>query len=239
MGFISPIPTDTRGNPRTTGGQQVLGKDEFLQLLITKLRYQDPLKPVTDEDFVAQLAQFSTLEQMNQISEGISTSNQWDFLQMQSINNTMAANLIGKEVMASYGGVFLQADGNATISYTTDTFAQQIRFTIKNEAGETVASFTRDNVPIGSAQIEWDGRDSLGNRLPEGYYVVEATGVTEAGEAFEPKLSLVGIVQSITYKDGGAFLRVNGSDIALGDITSVGAPGAFTGNNEEDGFFPF
>lgn len=239
MGFISPVPTDTRGNEKLTGGQQQLGRDEFLQLLIAKLQNQDPLKPVTDEDFVAQLAQFSTLEQMNKISEGIETSNQWGFLQMQSINNTMAANLIGKEVMASYGGVYLQADGDAAVNFTTDVYADKIHFSIKNEAGDTVASFTRDSVPVGANKIEWDGRDSQGNRLPEGFYYVEATGTDEAGETFEPKLSLVGIVESITYKDGGAYLSVNGSDIALGDITSVGEPGAFSGSNDDSGWFPF
>jgi flagellar basal-body rod modification protein FlgD len=161
MSFIAPLPTDSRGNPVQTGAQQQLGRDEFLQLLVTKLRYQDPLKPVTDEDFVAQLAQFSTLEQMNQISEGISTSNQWDFLQMQSINNTMAANLIGKEVKATYNGLYLQSDGDATINFSVDEYADQVRFVITNDAGETVANFTRDSLGIGPHSVSWDGRDIL------------------------------------------------------------------------------
>jgi flagellar basal-body rod modification protein FlgD len=229
MGFISPIPTDSRGNEIKTGGQQVLGRDEFLQLLITKLRHQDPLKPVTDEDFVAQLAQFSTLEQMNQISEGISTSNQWDFLQMQSINNTMAANLIGKEVRATYEGLYLQSDGNASVNFTNDKFATQIKFTIRDEKGNIVASFSRDNVSPGTSRAEWDGRDNQGNRMAEGYYTVEVSAVGIDGGTYEPKLSLVGIVQSITYRDGGAYLRVNGTDVALGDITAVGDIGTLGG----------
>ena len=98
MSFISPIPTDSRGNEIKTGSAQELGRNDFLELLIAKLQNQDPLKPMEDEDFIAQLAQFSSLEQMNNIAEGISASNEWDFLQMQSINNTMAAGLIGKEV---------------------------------------------------------------------------------------------------------------------------------------------
>jgi flagellar basal-body rod modification protein FlgD len=231
MGFISPIPTDTRGNPIKTGSQQVLGRDEFLQLLIAKLQHQDPLKPVTDEDFVAQLAQFSTLEQMNQISEGIATSNQWDFLQNQSINNTMAANLIGKEVQASYNGIYLQPDGNASINFTNDSFAKEIKFTIRNEAGDVVTSFVKSGVAAGTNRVEWDGKDSLGNRMTDGYYTVEVSAIANDGSTYQPKLSLIGIVQSITYKDGGAYLRVNGTDVALGDITSIGAPGTFSGQD--------
>ena len=58
MSFISPVATDTNGNPRDTGSMQSLGRDDFLQLLVTKLQHQDPLKPMEDSDFIAQLAQF-------------------------------------------------------------------------------------------------------------------------------------------------------------------------------------
>lgn len=230
MGFISPIPTDTRGNQIKTGGQQVMGRDEFLQLLVAKLQHQDPLKPVTDEEFVSQLAQFSTLEQMNQISEGIATSNQWDFLQNQSINNTMAANLIGKEVRATYNGIFLQDEGSTSINYSNDSFATEIKFTIKNEAGEVVNSFVKANVSSGTNKAEWDGKDNLGNRLASGYYTVEISAIASDGSTYKPKLSLVGIVKSITYKDGGSYLSVNGTDVALGDIISIGEPGTLGGN---------
>ena len=73
MSVISPLSLDASG-AQTTGGVKTLGKDDFLQLMITKLRYQDPLKPMDDEDFIAQLAQFSSLEQMNNIANGIAAS---------------------------------------------------------------------------------------------------------------------------------------------------------------------
>ena len=146
MGFISPIPTDTRGNEIQTGSAQSLGRNEFLQLLVTKLQNQDPLSPMDDEDFIAQLAQFSSLEQMNNIAEGIAASNQWDFMQMQSINNTMAAGLIGKEVMADYNGVFYDGDKAPEINFTTDRYADEIDFIVRNELGEIVARLNMEDV---------------------------------------------------------------------------------------------
>ena len=232
MGFISPIPTDSRGNPVATGSQQQLGRNDFLQLLVTKLRYQDPLNPASDEDFIAQLAQFSSLEQMEKIASGIESSTQWDFLQMQSINNMMAANLIGKEVKADYRGLYLQSDGDVTINFSVDEYADQVRFIITNDAGETVANFTRDSLEPGSHSLDWDGRDTLGNRVPESFYAVEIVATDGSGQEFSPSMSMVGIVEAITYRDGGAFLRVNGSDIALGEISAVGEPGSLAEDDE-------
>ncbi|MCS7235345.1 MAG: flagellar hook assembly protein FlgD [Armatimonadota bacterium] len=52
-------------------GTRVLGKDDFLRLLVTQLRHQDPLQPMNDREFVAQLAQFSALEQMVNVSQAV------------------------------------------------------------------------------------------------------------------------------------------------------------------------
>lgn len=65
----SATTAQTAGSQRTeTGGSDELGKDAFLRLLITQLRYQDPINPVKDQEFIAQLAQFSALEQMNNMA---------------------------------------------------------------------------------------------------------------------------------------------------------------------------
>jgi flagellar basal-body rod modification protein FlgD len=224
MGFISPVAVDASGAQRKTGGLQTLGKDDFLQLLVTKMQHQDPLKPMDDEDFIAQLAQFSSLEQMNNIAEGIQASNQWDFLQMQSLNNVMASGLIGKEVTADFSGVYVDETSQPIVSYTLSQPAAEIEFTIRDEQGNLIATLTQENVDSGVGAIKWDGKDNLGNRVAEGYYTVTATARTSSGTTFTPSLELVGIVSTITYRDGAAFVMINGTEVALGDIRSVGQP---------------
>jgi len=228
MGFISPIATDASGQPKQTGSTQSLGRNDFLQLLVTKLQYQDPLNPMEDEDFVAQLAQFSSLEQMQNIAEGITTSNEWDFLQMQSINNTMASGLIGKDVKATFSGIYYDGDSDPKITYTIDKFAEEVEFTITDSEGGVVATIRATDVAPGTSTIAWDGKDRLGNTVPAGAYDVSVSATDGAGEQFTPSLSLVGSVTAIMYRDGAAYLMVNGTEISLGDVSAIGEPGAFT-----------
>lgn len=213
---------------------QSLGKDDFLQLLIAKLEHQDPLKPMEDEDFIAQLAQFSSLEQMYNIAEGISSSNEWDYLQMQSINNVMASGLIGKDVMATYGGVYVDQTNTPQITYTLNSPADEVTFTVKDAYGNTVATITQDSVDVGVNTFAWDGCDSQGNRVDEGYYNLEATATTASGAAITPSLSLTGRVEAIVYRDGSAYLRVNGTEVALGDISAIGEPGTYTDTEQAE-----
>ena len=228
MGPVLPVQTGYAGTQAATGSLQSLGKDDFLKLLVTKLQNQDPLKPMDDEDFIAQLAQFSTLEQMNKIAEAIAEANQLGYVQMQSLNNAMAAGFVGKDVKAIYSGIYIEGDNSPQISYTMPNYASEVKFTIKDEAGNVVATLTQEDVSPGSHTFTWDGKDDLGNRVEEGYYFVEAVATDASGDTFTPDLSLVGTVEAIIYRDGLAYLRVQGLEIPLGDITAIGEKGAFT-----------
>ncbi|MGI6559160.1 MAG: flagellar hook capping FlgD N-terminal domain-containing protein [Limnochordia bacterium] len=79
----------------TFASQEILGKDAFLRLLLTELRYQDPLNPVSDKEFVAQLAQFSALEQTQNLNANFE---RFANLQVQLSFMTQAASLLGREV---------------------------------------------------------------------------------------------------------------------------------------------
>lgn len=88
MHYVSPDDEQIRPNKLARQPQNDLGKDAFMQLLVTQLRYQDPLNPMDNQAFMAQMAQFSALEQMMNMSQAMDRSNTHE--------------LIGKVVEASY-----------------------------------------------------------------------------------------------------------------------------------------
>ncbi|MDF1566955.1 MAG: flagellar hook assembly protein FlgD [Spirochaetaceae bacterium] len=86
--------------------KQDLDKDDFLKILITQLQHQDPTKPMEDREFIAQMAQFSSLEQMTNMST--------QFTELTSaMKGAQAMNLIGREVEILQGDSFIQGEVEA------------------------------------------------------------------------------------------------------------------------------
>jgi len=221
MGIISPVATDSNGNLVATGSSQALGKDEFLQLLVTQMTHQDPLEPMDDTEFIAELAQFSSLEQMQNMNELLTESLNWDYLQMQTTNNTNATSLIGREIQATFSNVYLDSDNLPQINYTTAEYAENVSIEILNADGAVVRTLDSEDVSPGDNSIEWDGKDANGERLTEGFYMIQITATDANGETFTPSTYVEGVVNGVVYRDGSAYLQVNGLEISLAEVTSI------------------
>jgi flagellar basal-body rod modification protein FlgD len=85
------------------GSRNDLGKDDFLQLLIAQLRNQDPLKPMEDREFIVQLAQFRTLEQMEKMTASLDKLLEGQDKLMQAQAVALASGLLGKTVATKDG----------------------------------------------------------------------------------------------------------------------------------------
>ncbi|MFQ5608087.1 MAG: flagellar hook assembly protein FlgD [Candidatus Zixiibacteriota bacterium] len=219
--IISPQPVDARGNPQPTGSAREIGKDDFLRLFVTKLKHQDPINPMEDEAFIAQLAQFSSLEQLTNLNQSLESSIQWDVLNNQTINNSVAAQLIGDEIVANLSEVFLSADNQPRVSFELDKFASSVQVDILDSSGETIRTIKDTELQIGRNSFVWDGKTDSGERAPEGSYSLQATATDADGIAFTPSLSIVGIVNGVVYRGGIAFLKIDGAEVALGDVREI------------------
>lgn len=92
--------SQTSQNTATDTVKKILGKDDFLKLLITQLKYQDPMEPTDNKDFIAQMAQFSSLEQMSNMSSGFEKMATMQELAFREITVGQAVNMIGRTVSA-------------------------------------------------------------------------------------------------------------------------------------------
>lgn len=167
---------ETAATKASSAASSTMGKEEFLTLLIEQLKNQDPLNPMEGTDFTAQLAQFSSLEQLFNVNENIAALHEYS----ATMNRLTALDMIGKQVeYAGSGDVTLGDEGGATIKYSLADNANQVTVYINDAAGMPVAHIDVGSQDGGIREITWDGVDSEGQRLPAGMYTFEVSAVDE------------------------------------------------------------
>ena len=209
----------TSGQAATIKGpNQTLGQDEFLNLLIAQLKNQDPLNPVDNAQFIAQLAQFSQLEQAKQMTTALNT-----FIQRQdSANATGLVSLIGREVTAMGSSVSLVSGSPVSLSYLLGGNAANVTLQIKNASGATVRTLPFANQVTGTQSVRWDGKDQFGNGLPTGSYSFAVTAAAADGNPVSADAVASGIVTGVRYDQSGPVVVLDsGQSVAPGQILSV------------------
>jgi len=210
-------------NDVTSALQNSLGKDDFLKLLITQMRNQDPLSPMQNQEFIAQLAQFSSLEQMQNINEKLDASTSSDLLMAQSISNAMVTNLIGKEVRLQTDQIQLADNGQVEFGIQAEKAAASAQVSIYNSSGNLVYYEDLGAVDAGEISFTWDGKNTQGNQAKSGTYSVKVQLINGDEEKTTATTFLDGEVTAIKYNSGGASLLVNGQLYSVGDVLEVRA----------------
>jgi flagellar basal-body rod modification protein FlgD len=189
--------------------------NQFLTLLTTQLKYQDPLSPMDSTQFTAQLAQFATVEQTSNLNTSMNS-----LLSIEKANQTAyAVNYIGKSVFinSSSGGL---TNGALDFKYTLPSDADTSTLTVKNAAGETV--FTTDGEKSqGLHDFNWDGKDSNGNQLPDGLYTLTVNATDSKGTAISAGVSTSGTVTGVDSSTGTLELVVNGVEVPFDQVLAV------------------
>jgi flagellar basal-body rod modification protein FlgD len=157
-----------------------LGRNDFLRLLVSQLENQDPLQPAKDTEFVAQLATFSSLEQLIDMNERMDSV----ISGQQELVNSQALDLVGKEVLLDTGGTLQLEGGRAeTVVFDLAEKPSEARLDIYDEGGSLVRSLELESLRSGRHQVKWDGLDEDGDALPAGTYRAEVVlGNEEVGE---------------------------------------------------------
>ena len=221
MSYVSSLlgtSSSTSSTTSSTSSTNSLGQDAFLQLLVTQLQYQDPLDPMDDKEFVAELAQFSSLEQLTEINTGIDN--------LATIGETQqlmgAVNFIGKTIEATGTAVGL-TDGEATsVTFTLPDDAETCLVNIMDSSGTTVRTVDLGATSAGEIEFTWDGKDYDGNVMEDGQYQVAMTATDADGNILTITTTMTGTVTGIKQESGSYYLDIgNDRYVAFTDITNV------------------
>jgi flagellar basal-body rod modification protein FlgD len=197
---------------------QILSKDDFLKMFLAQIRNQNPLQPMDGLDFTNQLAQFSTLEQLQNANAKIDT-----LISQETANqNALAVSFIGKEVTTSGNGVTVtEGNDRYALKFSLEGDASDVTILIKDSKNNLVASLDQGAYPEGSATCYWDGKDKNGNAVPPGHYSFMVSAKNLSGEPVGVNTYTTGEVTGVIFENGSTYLEVNGDKISFSDIQSI------------------
>jgi flagellar basal-body rod modification protein FlgD len=229
MTAVQPISQTTNGitsNPSTTQlgvGSGQAQMNEFLQLLTTQLKNQDPTQPTDPTQFVAQLAQFSTVEQLTQSNTTLTSISS----SLGGLALGQYTSLINHSITAPSASVTVPSSGSVSASMTyniTNGALQTPHVAVTNASGSLVASLP---VTSSSGVLTFDGTDGKGNSLPAGQYtfalVGSAAGASAGVTTSAGTLTTTGTVTGVAQTSGGGWsLQLqDGQMVSASTVTSA------------------
>lgn len=219
VGSINGVPFK-EATSNALGGSASLAEnfDNFLTLLTTQLRHQDPLSPLDTNEFTQQLVSFSAVEQ------AINTNKKLDaMLALQGGNQlSSAVPYIGRDIEAE-SPLFMLQDGSATITYGFAATSAETTITIVDDEGHTVRTITGETA-AGFHKLIWDGKDDLGNDLPEGIYRANVVAVDAEDKTISTVTGTIGRVTGVEVQDGELILLLGELPIPFDKVVAVKEP---------------
>ena len=199
---------------------QELTQEDFFSLLSQQLSMQDPFKPVDNDQMIAQMASFSTVDGITKLNEEIVNLN----TVMTSSQALQASGLVGQKVLIPSDTGHISAEEpllKGVIS--TPEPIESITVRIEDEKGQLVKTFTVDGSDGGNIDVAWDGLDKDGEPVASGNYSIKASGKVD-GKSEDLAVSTYAHVTSVSLGTAstGAILNLRGiGGIKLGDVLAV------------------
>jgi flagellar basal-body rod modification protein FlgD len=207
---------------KALGNNPAMGRDAFLKLLVAQLKNQDPLKPQDNSAFVAELAQFSSLEQ----SMGVNDRLDQMMLQNQGMANADVVNMVGKN--ATVKGSLITTDGSGIgvpVAFTQDRASDKTTVQIQDASGKIVRTLDLGSRPTGISKITWDGRSDDGLVQPAGTYSVSVKANDADGGTVSVSQETTGTINGVAFDKGYPVLKLsNGVNAPVSDLLRVETP---------------
>jgi flagellar basal-body rod modification protein FlgD len=202
---------------RTTG-DPTLGKDAFMKLMLTQMKYQDPNNPLQSHEMAAQLAQFSSLEQLSNIHGTLESMKNQNAPQ----TNYQALALIGKRVSGDSSKLNRAVgDTKHGISFELMGDAAAVKVTVKDAGGNVVRKLDFGKMKKGSNTVEWNGLRDDGGAARPGEYRISVEGQNPTGGKIFAKTAFSGRITGLNFTNEGPVLMVGNQSVKLSDVRKI------------------
>ncbi len=216
--------TKTTSQSGLFNSKSIMGKDDFLKLMITQLKYQDPLNPMDGTKFASQLAQFSSLEQLHNLNDYVKQSVDANYMLIQSVNNTMTANLIGKEAKMNLSSINYTGQDSISFGYNLPANAKEATIKIYDKDNNLVKTITCPELMQGDHKLSWDFTDNNGEKVQKGEYKIEINAKDLSGNDMKAQEFLIGQITGIKFTQNGTKILINGSEYDVSDVLEIIQP---------------
>ncbi len=200
-----------------TSIKKELGKDDFVKLMSVQLQYQDPMSPLNNEQMAAQLAQFSSLEQMTNVNKNLNAMS----AAARGRDNIMATALIGKEIIANSSLVSLDGKNPADLDFHLESKIRGGQISILNKNGAVVNKITLKNMNEGAQKLKWDGLNDDGVKVPSGEYAFHITAYDHNMKQVKSSAQIKGIVSGVVFENSQAVLILDNKKISMDSVSKI------------------
>ncbi len=199
-----------------------LDKDAFLTLLVTQLKNQDPLSPLQPHEFAAQLAQFTSVEQLKSLNENVLAQTEASHLASLISQTSLAASLVGRQVVTVGDQVNIPSTGQAQIRVDVGGAGGMATLAIKDANGAVIATRDLGKLTPGQQTLKLPGD------LPPGNWRYELTVKGAKDAAVDVTPFTTGVVTAIEFKNGRIMLKLGSIEVSLDDLIQIEPAGSTT-----------
>lgn len=218
--IADPNWTDPTKKVRTTGNPN-LDKDAFFRLMLAQMKNQDPTNPMKSHEMAAQLANFSSLEQMQNMNKNLEELKNGQ----KPAENFQALNLIGKAVSGDSSRVVRGVqDKDHDFRFSLPMDASEVSVKVSDVDGNVVRTYNLKGLKQGDNKLTWNGEDEKGMKQAAGEYKFAAEAKTGDGKKIAIKTDFQGMITGVSYSAEGPILNVGKQAIRFRDVQKITDP---------------
>ncbi|MBM4333054.1 MAG: hypothetical protein FJ117_17870 [Deltaproteobacteria bacterium] len=199
-----------------TKRKSTLNQEDFINLFVTQLKFQNPLEPLDNFQMATQMAQMNSVQSLNNINESLNNmaANQ------ASVSSLQAAGLIGKKVEVS-GDRLIVDGGKISEGVYQLSKPGKVAIQIYDANGKLIRVIEEGTKDAAKHKLAWDGKNQNGAQMPDGTYGFKVLGLNENGQLISVNSSVIGTVTGISFENGATYLNIGAEKIKFSDISAI------------------